>query len=411
MKPSVAIKLGVSSLLLLSLSCGKYQQQDSSSLDGHYEKFTKEKAQSFIGKQTVVPEYDPVESVVISMPLIEGYGKEDLVKAILDAGAKKVFVTVESYRSGMTTNSKSFSTLKNLLGRDIEKVELVPQAKGGDLTVWARDWAPLGALSGSDKSDGPILVDFNYYPDRPSDDVTSISMEKSLDYDRVSVPVYNEGGNFMVNSRGECLMTSRVSEANEDAYTADDMILDDDEIKQYYKDFAGCEKVTIFPRMPYEGTGHIDMWGKFLDNDTVIVGDIQPETMRISRIQGGYAESFSLRISQYLDDRTRDLQNLGYTVKRIPMPLPDNYAIRSYTNSLLVNGVALVPRYEVGFDPDTYGEYAYYDENLQSEYESEVRRAYEASGFKVKFINSDELIAYGGAIHCVTMQLPASSNL
>ena len=410
MKSSVAVKLGVYSLLTFAVSCGQAKKLQNSSVDGHYEKSSKSEADVYSGKQVVVPEYDPVESVVIGLPLIDGFAREDLVKAIVDAGAKKVFVTIESYRSGMTTNSKTFADLKRMLGQDIDKIELVPQSKGGDLTVWARDWAPLGALSKTRDSLGPILVDFNYYPDRQSDDATSISMEKSLDYKRVSVPVYNEGGNFMTNSRGECLMTTRVTEANEEAYTRDDMILDEDQIADYYKDFAGCSKVTIFPRMPYEGTGHIDMWSKFLDDNTVIVGEILPETRELAVREGGAAQVFTGRIATYLDERSLDLENLGYTVKRIPMPLPDDYAIRSYTNSLLINGVAIVPRYQVGFDIDSYGNYAYTDGHLQSTYEAKVLEAYESLGYTVKFIDSDELIAYGGAVHCVTMQLPAPAS-
>jgi agmatine/peptidylarginine deiminase len=188
------------------------------------------------------------------------------------------------------------------------------------------------------------------------------------------------------------------------------MILDEDQIADYYEKFAGCSKVTIFPRMPYEGTGHIDMWSKFLDDDTVIVGEILPETRELAVREGGAAAAFSGRIATYLDERSLDLEKLGYKVKRIPMPVPDDYAIRSYTNSLLINGVALVPRYSLGFDIDNFSDYSYSDGQLQSSYEAKVREAYESAGYTVKFLDSDELIAYGGAIHCVTMQLPAASS-
>ena len=65
----------------------------------------------------------------------------------------------------------------------------------------------------------------------------------------------------MNNMRGECMMTTRVTDANADVFKAGDMVLDAEDIKQYYGGFAGCAKTFIFPRMPTEGTGHIDMWG------------------------------------------------------------------------------------------------------------------------------------------------------
>ena len=62
---------------------------------------------------------------------------------------------------------------------------------------------------------------------------------------------------------------------------------------------------------------------------------------------------------------------------------------RSYTNSLLVNGTAFVPQYAT--DP-VHG--------------PRVEAIYQDLGFKVVWVPSDSLIRDGGAVHCVTMQVP-----
>lgn len=399
-------RLAALSNLVLLVSCSQMPAQDQSRTDGHYENSSKKESEAYIGKQMVVPEYEPARSVVVGLPIVSEFGMEGLVDEIIKAGAETVYMTVESNKKGITTNSKTLRGLKQLLGQDIDKVKLVPQKYQGSVTVWARDWAPLGArTNGDDAFSKPVLLDFNYYSSRPSDDSTSYSVANAFDFDRVSVPVYNEGGNFMINSDGFCMMSTRVSQANAYKEVKGDMILNEEEIAQYYQDYAGCKDVMIFPRLPHEGTGHIDMWVKFLDNETVIVGDISGKALDLARKYDPDSYKVSSDMSEYLAERVEELQDLGFKVKRIPMPLADYYVARSYTNSLLLNGVALVPKYEMGVNED-YTNYTYTDDNLLSSYEQEVRKVYEESGFEVVFVNSDELISMGGAIHCVTMQLP-----
>lgn len=370
-------------------ACGS---QTNSKLDGHYEDSDATTMNAFRGQQTVQPEYAPVRDVIVSSALLSDFGREDLVKGILDAGAKNVYVAV-SRDSGESKQSSTFSRLQNMLGANFSRVQVLEQEDYGGVTVWARDWSPLGALTRSGKL---RLLDLNYYPRRPADDATGRTFAGLTGIERVSVPVYNEGGNFMINGRGECLMTTRVTDANAEVYKDGDMVLDANAVKSYYGDFAGCKKLNILPRMPTEATGHIDMWGKFLSDDLVIVNEISAVTLEQS---GGQNRALASSIQNFLNNRAADLQALGYSVKRIPMPLPRSGFYRSYTNSLLVNGVALVPQYESRGSPD---------QSMTASYEAAVRKIYEAAGYKIVFIPSDQLIATGGAVHCVTMQVPAA---
>jgi len=252
------------------------------------------------------------------------------------------------------------------------------------------------------------LVDFNYYPNRQADDSTARSLLAILPLDRVSVPVYNEGGNFMTNRNGDCLMTTRVTDANAEAYFADDMVLNATQIKDYYKRFAGCKRVEIFPRIPYERTGHIDMWAKFLDDDTVIVNEIRQEILDLA-FYSSTNRAKAQNLKNYFDARAKDIASMGFEVIRIPMPAPlfsfSGDLFRSYTNSLFLNGTALIPRYELPhFDSHAVGG-EYPDAALLAEYESEILGVYQKHGFETKWVNSDNLIPYGGAIHCITMQV------
>jgi agmatine/peptidylarginine deiminase len=261
--------------------------------------------------------------------------------------------------------------------------------------VWARDWAPLSAIGNPDSTNAgkTVMLDFNYYSARPGDDVTPRSIEMSTQTPRVSVPVYNEGGNFMIAGDRHCMMSTRVSEANSRLRAkSGDTILNDEEIKEYYKQYAGCREVTIFPRMPYEGTGHIDMWVKALDAKTLIVNRLDKAV-----------DYSATQVQSYLNDRASELETMGYNVVRIPMPEPvlPNGAFRSYTNSLVLNGTALVPVYRV--NPN--GRFT--DMDRIADYEKEVAAAYTAAGYRFVPIESTDLIIMAGAVHCVTMQLGA----
>jgi len=380
-------------LVLMITACG---QQTRSQLDGHYEDENAASMTAYRGQQAVPPEYAASDAVIVSLELMNIYEREDLVKAVMDTGVNKVWITVNR-DSGQNLQSSAFSRLRQVLGTKISKVAVVEQKDSGQVTVWARDWSPLGSLT----EDGTLrLLDLNYYPRRPADDATGRSFAGLTGIERISVPVYNEGGNFMTNSRGECLMSTRVTDANADVYKAGDMVLDADQIKEYYRDFAGCRSTTIFPRLPTETTGHIDMWSKFVDDDTVLVGQISEETLAFAT-SGNRA--MAKQIQGYLNDRAADIAELGYRVIRIPMPLPSPSLYRSYTNSLLLNGIAIIPQYVSG----NFSNYS--DQTLISTYETKVRQIYEAMGYKAVFIPSDAMISSGGAVHCVTMQIPTAN--
>ena len=395
---AASVALGLSVLT----SCG-YQEGSKSALQGHYEDGTASKLESKAGTIRAAAEYEPSQGVVISLPLISSFGHNDFAAALVNSGIETLWVTVPSDFNGNVKTSPVFSDLRKRLGSKISKVKLVKQQLSGSLTVWARDWSPQSSI---DQNGNVGLIDFNYFPERNVDDFTAQSMERLLDFDRVSVPVYNEGGNFMNTRQGHCIMTTRVTDANDHQDQSDDLILNAQDIEDYYRMGAGCSKVTILPRMPYEGTGHIDMWAKFLNDDTVIVSDLRDEEVDLYI---GRDRSRAQTLQDYFNARALDISNLGYKVIRLPIPGPafaeGKDMFRSYSNSIIVNDQVIIPRYEYPAN-DIFGIDGHYmDEHLLGKYEEEVQAVYESQGFAVTWITADDLIAIGGAVHCTTMQI------
>lgn len=357
-----------------------------SQLDGHYEGKAPADMARYVGKQVVVPEFAPIRAVLVSHKIVKAYGMESFLQALLDSGLPEVQVVVPKSAPFGLSNKSRKEVLDAMGPAYASRLRFVehnsPSANAS--TVWARDWAPLFATTRpTDGTPGtPRLLDFNYYPRRPVDDAVSTQLE-TTGLERVSVPVYNEGGNFMNTTQGDCFMTSRVLDANARKFRDDDMILSEAEIKAFYADFAGCVRTTIFPRMPTEGTGHIDMWAKLLGDDDVLVGEIAQEDA---------TDDLSKEVQTYLSARAADFEALDFRVHRIPMPTPSAWLFRSYTNSLLVNGTAFVPQYNTQW--------------AHARYATKVESVYRRLGYKVVWIPSDTLIRDGGAVHCVTMQVP-----
>ncbi|MFW7378554.1 MAG: agmatine deiminase family protein [Oligoflexus sp.] len=447
--------LGHIGMVAFVSACGASAPVKDSNLDGHYENATAAEMNAFIGQQSVVPEYAPVNKVIVGLPVLTVYRQEALIEEIFKAGVDQVLISHSARNRNLTTEDGIFNRLAERLEgvqtRDstgmttrtnrIKDIMLVSHNTRGfsnrdEITTWARDWAPLGAAITSGSSAGNMrLLDFNYYYHRQLDDYSSQAYAEAKSLDRVSVPVYNEGGNFMNDDDGVCLMTERVVEANNarNAYFPEDQVYSQGQIKDFYRDFAGCKGVTIFERMPYEGTGHIDMWSKLLDNNTIMIGEYRENTLdtishvverngqRVRVALQGFEEEFNAAsaIQRFLEEQARKIEFEGvditdangfktkkfYKIVRVPMPAPSetsdgSLVFRSYTNSLFVNGSAIVPQYLSG-----YGS-IYPDQSLRAAYEAEVTSVYRAAGYRVAFVPTDNLIRSGGAVHCVTMQLP-----
>jgi agmatine/peptidylarginine deiminase len=372
--------------LPLLTACG---QSGGSNLWGHFEESSWSELRQRAGMQLAYPEYLPAKGVIIGQGLIGmSYQHPEFIDAFLNVEGVKLLVAAVS-GAPTNINDSGWSVLREAVGDRTDRVKIVA---AGAQSVWARDWAPITAfeLDGNgDPSGKQVALDFNYLPERIKDDAVPARLAYSLRWQRMSLPIYNEGGNFMINSRGHCLMTETVIQANGSKVAQkNDKVLDADQITDYYKRFVGCSEVYIFPAMPQETTGHIDIWAKFLDDNTVLVHALDEPTVEAAEKTGGFGDQ-AREIQAYLEARVTDLKSLGYDVVTIPMPAPEGKVVRSFINSLTLNGTAFVPSYSSA---------------TAKKLLPKAVKAYERAGYTVVTLLSDDLVEIGGAVHCVTMQ-------
>lgn len=304
-------------------------------------------------------ESDPAQALLIGWP--SGVtGLSSYFAKMIKAAAPYVSTTVVYVDS-----SYSYSQLSSALyqeGVDTNEINFVKM----DLdTIWIRDYGPLLVRT---KSGGYRVIDLRYYYGRWYDDVVPTKLAKAWNLKVSRPPIEAEGGNLQSDGAGRCITTDMILYQNY-SYTASD-------VRSIFKKYLGCQTTVILPSLYGEDTGHVDMYVTITGPKEAIVGQ--------------YSASDDPTNAKVVDKGASMLKSAGFTVRRIPMPANWDGNFRSYTNSLAVGKVVLVPVYSD-------------DTRYESKALSVFKKAYPYH--KIVPIESSQIITWAGAIHCVTMTL------
>lgn len=228
---------------------------------------------------------------------------------------------------------------------DAARIHILQVPSSGSNDFWSRDNLPVPVW----KNGALALADARYYYNFEPDAFFS----KVFNAPILKHNYFYEGGNFMANGKGDCLVVNRKK-----AYpggVSDTAAIPDDVFKNTY----GCKTLLRFKHL--KGIGHADEVVKFVSDTTVVTDTPQYKAT---------------------------LENAGFTV--IMLPEADlNY--ETYVNSLIVNGTVFVP---------VFGENG----------DQEAIATYESLGFTVVPVESRDLATQGqGGIHCITMNYPPTT--
>ena len=149
-------------------------------------------------------------------------------------------------------------------------------------------------------------------------------------------------------------------------------------------DYYGVENVIITDHLQYDGTGHIDMFVKVINDTTVIVGEYTSSSAGAGN-NYNICNNVAAQIAGLTNGNGRP-----YTVERMLMPPYSGGVTYTYINSLIVNKKVFVPIY--GFSTDT---------DVLTQYE-QLMPGYEIIGY-----DCNQIIPANGAIHCIAMKVPA----
>lgn len=249
-------------------------------------------------------------------------------------------------------------------------------------SVWVRDYGPQSIYLADD---GQLaFVDWVYNRPRPLDDQIPLVMSDFLDlpiYQMTNNPnrLFATGGNFMTDGFGTGFSSELILTENSS--------LSETQIDNILLNYMGFERYIKMPELPYDNIHHIDMHMKLVNEETLLVGQFPTGVS-----DGPYIENNLQAVLQNYPS----VYNRPYKVVRIPMPASSSgyYApstsYRTYTNSIILNNLVLVPIY--GLFPDNEALQIYQDA---------------MPGYNIVGLNMESTIGASGAIHCIVREIAA----
>jgi hypothetical protein len=188
------------------------------------------------------------------------------------------------------------------------------------------------------------------------------------------------GGNFMTDGFHNGFSSKLILTENN--------TLTESQINNIKNSYMGIDPYIKMTVLPYDGIHHIDMHMKLLDEETLLVGEYPEGVSDGPQIE----ENLKYILDNYLTPYGKP-----YRVVRIPMP-PDEYGeypiqysdYLTYTNAIILNGLVLVPTYNLPQDEEALEIY---------------RNA--MPGYNIVGINMRNVIPASGAIHCITREIAA----
>jgi len=266
-------------------------------------------------------------------------------------------------------------------------------------SIWTRDYGPWGFYYTD--QDSLAMIDMQYYSARPLDNAVPAFIADYMGLDHYTSEIRHEGGNLMVDGFGHAFHTTSLFQNN-----ASFLGWSTELTRQTHEDLFRTTNVTEPTRLECDGgTGHIDMWSKLIDEETILVSEYPPAVTAQDRT------IIENNVSLYEGETS--VYGSPFNIIRMPMPLADNGSIytscnqinndaRGFVNGLFVNETLIIPIYSNENSPAA--NQAYDEAALDL-----IREA--LPGYNVVGIDSRALTPLGGAIHCITMQIPADNPI
>ena len=284
-------------------------------------------------------------------------------------------------------------------------------------SIWVRDYGPEFVVDPSGRRhiiDSYFLGAIAFWP---RDDAIPIEIGRDdwINEDGSPMPVHSHltpisGGNLMTDGAGTCFSSSTI-------YTVEKPPnWKKRDVDRLMLDYFGCEQLIVLDPICLESTGHIDMFAKIVSETTILLGEFEPDTYFNGEEYSGPTETcrtqypndwLTLENNQIRLESTTNVDGESWEIIRVPMPEPyweeGAWVYRSYLNAQIFNDRIAMPSYRIPKQGETI-------EDLRR-LESEAVGAYAQAlpDHILSPIQSDHIIPFGGAIHCISHEIPAEN--
>lgn len=284
-------------------------------------------------------------------------------------------------------------------------------------SFWYRDCGPICFYYGEGDTLG--MLDFEYYPGRALDDSLPVYIERQFGLPNYTTMIEWEGGNCLVDGAGMVFSSDAIYGNNYDTYGqltwngsnpntitfSTKPRLSNAQVKDSLEALIGPRATYIMTAFKYDGgTGHVDLYADMRDENTFVFSKMPDIYYNWHDYKVGEKNMDSLcSYESYFGD--------NYRSNFIPFPSTDNGGnftsqsqydsryTRTYSNHTFVNDLIIQPCFSaVGSDgmPTAAWDRA----NIE-----QLKKAY--PGYTIYCVDVRDFDGSGGAIHCITKQIPA----
>jgi agmatine/peptidylarginine deiminase len=353
-------------------------------------------------------EFEEVQAVFISWPYI--YNSTGSSAVIDTLGNSEYAYIHGQLAKGIQTAAKVFINVWS--GADSAAVKSYMIKEGMPLSnyrffvyrgddIWARDFGPISYYYGAQDSIG--WVDFRYYPGRNYDNLLPQTWGNELGIRVTPSRIYFEGGNILMDGSNNMTTSTAVYDLN-----------------SYYNNYSKQRtrdslqfslklgRNDIMPLLPHDGgTGHIDLYLDRTDENTYVFTRMPSAMAGISQFS-----DYDSTVQNIDTLRTRStVFNKPNRFYSVPLPTKDNGSwytsgpdyenyTRTYSNHLIVNKTIIQPIFSDASSGNAIGDAAALDS---------LKAAY--PGYTFFPIDMRPFDGFGGAIHCITKEVPADNPL
>jgi agmatine/peptidylarginine deiminase len=306
-----------------------------------------------------------------SQAIFFGYSGTSSWKNIIALMAKHITTTANTEVWVVVTSSSQLTDMTNRFNTNGVNMSKVRTFTAPLNSIWARDYGPRFIHEGGCR----VIVDSTYYSSRPSDDAIPSFLAGALKMSYYATDLLHSGGNYHMAETDTGYCTRLVVNDNPSKTET--------QIKEIFRAYYGLfsQLWTQFP-FSVDGTGHVDMWFIPVGPRSVIISDWP--------LNSGSSQDLTC------DATAAEMVSRGWTVTRVPAYLVGGVHY-TYTNATIANNVALVPSYTNA---------------TVSPSNATALAAWQAAmpGTTIIQVPCENIISAAGAMHCIMMQVPASTG-
>ncbi len=240
-------------------------------------------------------------------------------------------------------------------------------------TTWIRDYGPFFVKLARG---GAAVVDSDRsFRGSEGDERVPSDLSQAFGLPRIGSPLAIEGGNLLANGDGLCLTSTSVMEPG--------MPGTREAVAGLLDQHFGFERWVYLQPPEWDEAQHVDMFVTFLAPDVAVV----------ARADKGIGPADAQILDNAAKVLAKEQTSLGpMKVWRVPLGDCRDGVFRTYTNIVITDHLVLVPIYS-NDDPET---------------RKEVLKLYSEllPGRKVVGVKADSLASQGGALRCMSMNVP-----